>query len=66
MTSSRRLRYVRIEYHYVVQEVRNRNIEVHRIPLEEDPTDGIAKWLDALLFEQFIKQLGLNDPVPAM
>lgn len=59
MTSGRR--HVRIEYHYVVQEIRNKNIEIRQIASKDNPADGMTKPLTTESFRKFIKQLGLRD-----
>lgn len=59
MTSGRR--HVRIEYHYIVQEVRNGNVKIHYIDSNHNPADGLTKPLSADMFRRFTNQLGLVD-----
>ena len=58
MASGRR--HVRIEYHYVVQEVRSDKIDVRYIPTGQNPADGFTKPLATDSFKKFLEQLGLR------
>lgn len=59
MTSGRR--HALIEYHYIVQEVLSKNIEIWQITSENNPADGMTEPLTTELFRKFIEQLGLRD-----
>ncbi len=59
MSSGRR--HIRVQYHYIVQEIRDGNVFVRQIKSEDNPADGLTKPLRADLFRRFIKQLGLMD-----
>ncbi|KAI0992476.1 hypothetical protein K3495_g15709 [Podosphaera aphanis] len=58
MTSGRR--HVRVEYHYVVQEVKAGNIEILQTASKENPADGLTKPLVAESFKRFVNQLGMK------
>ncbi|KAI0991754.1 hypothetical protein K3495_g16433, partial [Podosphaera aphanis] len=51
MTSGRR--HVRIEYHYVVQEVKSGNIKILQVASEDNPADGLTKPLLSEPFKRF-------------
>lgn len=59
MTPGRR--YVRVDYHYTVQEVRKNKVELRLISSENIPIDVLTKLLSANFFNRFIQQLGLNN-----
>ena len=54
-------RHVRIEYHYIVQEVRCGNVEIQYIASDQNPADGFTKPLTTDSFQRFTKHLGLAD-----
>ncbi|KHJ33530.1 hypothetical protein EV44_g3913 [Erysiphe necator] len=59
MTSGRR--HVRIEYHYIVQEVRSKNIILRKVASEDNAADGFTKPLAVESFKQFIEKSGLKN-----
>ncbi|RYP37869.1 hypothetical protein DL768_010826 [Monosporascus sp. mg162] len=57
---SRRKRHIRVEYHYVRQEVQAGNISFEYVESKDNPADGLTKPLDRADFERFIQNLGLE------
>lgn len=54
-------RHIRVNYHYIVQEIRDLNIAIQQIKSRNNPADGLTKTLSADLFRRFTGQLGLMD-----
>ncbi|RYP70033.1 hypothetical protein DL771_005724 [Monosporascus sp. 5C6A] len=57
---SRRKRHIRVEYHYVRQEVQAGNISFQYVESKDNPADGLTKPLDRTDFERFIRNLGFE------
>ncbi|RYP16758.1 hypothetical protein DL765_004935 [Monosporascus sp. GIB2] len=57
---TRRKRHIRLEYHYVRQEVQEGNISFQYVKSKDNPADGLTKPLDRADFERFVANLGLK------
>ncbi|RYP46575.1 hypothetical protein DL769_011380 [Monosporascus sp. CRB-8-3] len=57
---SRKKRHIRVEHHYIRQEVQEGRIKVKYVESAENPADGFTKPLDKTTHDKFVTNLGLE------
>lgn len=57
---SRKKRHIRVEYHYIRQEVRDNKVKVEYVESKQNPADGLTKPLDHTDFARFVENLGME------
>ena len=55
----RRTKHIEVHYHFVRKKVLNKEIDLKKIHTKEHLTDIFTKAQEKILFEKFIRQLGI-------
>lgn len=53
-------RYIRVDYHYIRQEVDEGNVRVEYVPSSENLADGFTKALERGPYKEFVRMLGFE------